>query len=37
MAVYYDTVVVGGGIQGSSTSYYLARCGIEDVLLLEQV
>ena len=36
MAVYYDTVVVGAGIQGSSTSMWNRRCaftgtGIADV------
>ena len=34
----YDVVVLGAGIQGSSTAYYLQRkAGVEKVLLLEQV
>ncbi|MCU0480867.1 MAG: N-methyl-L-tryptophan oxidase [Anaerolineae bacterium] len=31
----YDTIVLGGGIMGSATAYYLAKSG-ERVLLLEQ-
>ncbi len=31
----YDTIVLGGGIMGSATAYYLAKAG-ERVLLLEQ-
>ena len=34
----YDVVVLGAGIQGSSTAYYLKqKAGVEKVLLLEQV
>jgi len=32
----YDVVVVGAGVEGSSTAYHLARSGSK-VLLLEQV
>ena len=35
MAAFYDTVVVGAGIQGCSAAYHLAKCGVQDVLLLE--
>ena len=31
----YDTIVLGGGVMGSATAYYLAKAG-ERVLLLEQ-
>ena len=30
-------VIVGGGIAGCSTAYHLARLGITDVLVLEQL
>ncbi len=34
----YDVIVLGAGVQGSSTAYYLTqKAGIERVLLLEQV
>ena len=33
----YDCVVVGAGIEGSSTAYQLLKRGTERVLLLEQV
>ena len=34
----YEVVVVGAGIQGSATAYYLTqKLGIKNVLLLEQV
>ena len=34
----YEVVVVGAGVQGSSTAYYLAKkLGVNNVLLLEQV
>ena len=32
----YDVVVVGAGIEGSATAYYLLKKGLH-VLLLEQV
>ena len=38
MACCYDVVVLGAGIQGSSTAYYLTqKAGLKKVLLLEQV
>ena len=34
----YDVTVLGAGVQGSSTAYYLKqKAGVEKVLLLEQV
>ena len=33
----YDVIVIGGGIEGSSTAYYLTSRGTQNVLLLEQV
>ena len=34
----YDVAVLGAGVQGSSTAYYLTqKAGVEKVLLLEQV
>ena len=36
MAAAYDVVVVGAGIEGSATAYYLLKRGL-NVLLLEQV
>ena len=34
----FDVAVLGAGVQGSATAYYLARkSGIKKVLLLEQV
>ena len=36
MAVAYDVVVVGGGVEGSATAYHLAKDG-RRTLLLEQV
>ncbi len=34
----YEVIVVGAGIQGSATAYYLAKkVGLKKVLLLEQV
>ena len=33
-----DVIVLGAGVQGSSTAYYLKqKAGVRDVLLLEQV
>ena len=34
----YDIVVLGAGVQGSATAYYLIqKAGVKKVLLLEQV
>ena len=33
----YDVIVIGAGIEGSSTGYYLTSRGTQNVLLLEQV
>ena len=34
----YDVVVLGAGVEGSSTAYYLKnKAGVRRVLLLEQV
>ena len=34
----YEVAVLGAGVQGSSTAYYLTRkAGVKRVLLLEQV
>ena len=34
----YEAAVLGAGVQGSATAYYLAKkAGIQRVLLLEQV
>ncbi|MGI8416923.1 MAG: NAD(P)/FAD-dependent oxidoreductase [Nakamurella sp.] len=30
-----DVVIIGGGVMGASTAYYLARAGVTDVVLLE--
>ena len=32
----YDVVIVGGGLHGLATAYYLAKRGVKDVVLLEQ-
>ena len=32
-----DAVVIGAGIEGSATAYYLLKKGLKNVLLLEQV
>ena len=32
-----DAVVIGAGIEGSATAYYLLKKGLKDVLMLEQV
>jgi sarcosine oxidase subunit beta len=31
-----DTVIVGGGIAGTALAYYLARRGVEDIVLLDR-
>ena len=36
MSSKYDAIIVGGGIVGASTAYYLARLGIRSVLLVER-
>ena len=33
----YDAVVIGAGIEGSSTAYNIANKGVKQVALLEQV
>ena len=33
----YDVVVIGAGVEGSSTAYQLIKNGAKRVLLLEQV
>ena len=33
----YDVIVVGAGVEGSATAYYLASRYTKNVLLLEQV
>lgn len=33
----YDAIVIGAGIEGSSTGYNLLKKGLKNVLLLEQV
>ena len=37
MEYEYDVVVVGAGVEGSSTAYHLIKNGVQRVLLLEQV
>jgi sarcosine oxidase subunit beta len=32
----YDVIVIGAGITGASTAYYLKKSGVENVLLLEK-
>ena len=32
-----DAAVIGAGIEGSATAYYLLKKGLKNVLLLEQV
>jgi len=34
---YYDAVVIGAGVEGSSTAYNIANKGVKRVALLEQV
>ena len=36
MAVEYEVAVIGAGVVGSATAYYLASQGTRPVLLLEQ-
>ena len=33
----FDVIVVGGGVEGSATAYYLTSRHTKNVLLLEQV
>ena len=33
----YEVIVIGAGVEGSATGYYLTSRGIKNVLLLEQV
>ena len=33
----YEAIVIGAGIEGSSTAYSLLKKGLKNVLLLEQV
>ena len=37
MEVLYDAIVIGAGVEGSSTAYNIAGGGAEQVALLEQV
>ena len=32
----YDTVIIGGGVHGLSTAYYLAKRGVRDVAVLDK-
>jgi sarcosine oxidase subunit beta len=32
----YDVVIIGGGVHGLATAYYLAKSGVTDVAVLEQ-
>ena len=33
----YEVIVIGAGVEGSATGYYLTSRGTKNVLLLEQV
>ena len=37
MDVLYDAIVIGAGVEGSSTAYNIANNGTKQVALLEQV
>ena len=38
METCYDVAIVGAGVQGSATAYYLKKkAGVKKVLLLDQV
>ena len=37
MEVLYDAVVIGAGVEGSSTAYNIVNKGTKQVALLEQV
>ena len=30
-----DVIIIGGGIVGSATAYYLAKRGVKDIIVLE--
>ena len=32
----YDAIVVGAGITGAATAYYLKKCGLDQVLLVDK-
>ncbi len=36
MQSQYDVVIIGGGVQGLSLAYNLARCGLHSVAVLEK-
>ena len=36
MRKHYDVVIIGGGIQGLSLAYYLARDGLQRVVIFEK-
>lgn len=35
MSTTADVIIIGGGIEGCSTAYYLAKRGITNVIVLE--